>query len=174
MVERWCVEKPEDNFFIRIKQTEDQVETEEEVVCPEECPDEDFLLNKKVFGTSSKFLFVHQTSWQQRLLSLYGNEICLLDATYRTSRYTLPVFFLCLPTNVGYSVVGTFITEAEDTVSIKEGLEILRKWNKDWKPRYFMSDYCDQEINAVEETFAGKCFIFFLLFRLAIRIFFKK
>lgn len=28
-------------------------------------------------------LLVHQTKWQQRLLNLYGNDVCLLDATYR-------------------------------------------------------------------------------------------
>jgi len=30
-----------------------------------------------------RLLLVHQTKWQQRLLSLYGNDVCLLDAVFR-------------------------------------------------------------------------------------------
>lgn len=58
-------------------------------------------------GDATKFLFVHQT-WQKQLLSLYGNEICLLDATYRTCRYARSLFLLVVPTNIIYTVVGTF------------------------------------------------------------------
>ena len=42
----------------------------------------------------STLLFVHQMAWQQRLLLRYGQDICLLDATYKTSKYALPLFFL--------------------------------------------------------------------------------
>ncbi|XP_062603784.1 calcium-responsive transcription factor-like [Saccostrea cucullata] len=38
------------------------------------------------------FLFVGQTEWQKRLLNIYGQEICLLDATYKTTKYDLPAF----------------------------------------------------------------------------------
>lgn len=48
------------------------------------------------------FLFVGQTEWQKRLLNMYGQEICLLDATYKTTKYDLPAFFVCVNTNVGY------------------------------------------------------------------------
>ena len=34
----------------------------------------------------TKFLFVYQSDWMQRLLLLYGQEMCLMDATYRTCR----------------------------------------------------------------------------------------
>ena len=50
----------------------------------------------------------------------YGNEICLLDATYRTTKYALPLFFLAVPTNCGYSVVAEFVVENETKESIKE------------------------------------------------------
>ena len=30
-----------------------------------------------------RLLLVHQTKWQQRLLTIYGNDVCLLDAAYR-------------------------------------------------------------------------------------------
>ena len=62
-------------------------------------------------------LFCHQTRWQQHLLCGYGHEICLLDATYKTSRYALPVFFVC---------VRTFIVQLENSSCIAEALQILK------------------------------------------------
>lgn len=40
-------------------------------------------------------LFIPQTAWQRRLLQRYGNDICLLDATYKTTRYSLTFVFPC-------------------------------------------------------------------------------
>lgn len=101
-------------------------------------------------------LFVHQTAWQQRLLRLYGNDICLLDATYKTTRYALPLFFLAVKTNVNYQVVGSFVIEDETVRSIKEALEVLSKWNPDWSPPFFMTDNSSQEIQAIERVFPGQ------------------
>lgn len=108
---------------------------------------------KTLYGTNRKFLYVHQTPWQKRLLSLYGKEITLLDATYRTTRYSLPLYFLCVPTNVNYVTVATFVTETEDTSSLIEALNVIKEWNPDWSPKYFMCDYAEEEINALEAVF---------------------
>ena len=51
-------------------------------------------------GTETSLLFVYQSDWQRRLLSRYGNELVLLDATYRTTRYALPLFFFVVRTNI--------------------------------------------------------------------------
>lgn len=53
---------------------------------------------------SSPFLFVHQTADQARLMERYGNELSLLDATYRTTKYTLYLFFITVKTNMDYQV----------------------------------------------------------------------
>ena len=42
-----------------------------------------------------KFLFVYQADWMQRLLVLYGQEMCLMDATYRTCRYKYTLVLEC-------------------------------------------------------------------------------
>lgn len=97
-----------------------------------------------------------QTGWQRRLQELYGNEITLMDATYGTSKYGLPLFFVCVKTNTRYLVTGTFIIQNEDTSSIEEALSILKTWNPLWRPKYFMTDFCKAEINALENTFPGK------------------
>ena len=70
-------------------------------------------------------LFIHQELWQQQLLTKYGNTISLLDATYKTTKYELPLFFLSVKTNVGYSVVAEFIIQSETAPHISEALRVL-------------------------------------------------
>ncbi|XP_061178455.1 uncharacterized protein LOC133187113 [Saccostrea echinata] len=145
----------DDNYYLRIKT--DQVQEHPVSGDPDErlFVDEDLFIGN--YGKSAdgvnKFLYVHQTAWQRQLLSRYGNEICLLDATYRTTRYTLPLYFLCVPTNVNYMTVATFIVETEDSISIQEALSIIKSWNPNWKPAYFMCDYADEEISSIESVF---------------------
>ena len=54
--------------------------------------------------TSNNLLFVHQEKWQQDLLVKYGNQISLLDATYKTTKHALYLFFI-------YTVVGRSMTK---------------------------------------------------------------
>ncbi|XP_014679414.1 PREDICTED: uncharacterized protein LOC106819281 [Priapulus caudatus] len=98
-------------------------------------------------------LFIYQTDSQRRLLELYGNELAFLDATYKTTRYSLPLFFVVVKTNIDYQVVATFITESEREDAIREALKILAEWNPDWKPAHFMSDFCEAEIHSIEDVF---------------------
>ena len=91
----------------------------------------------------------------KRLLQRYSNEICLLDATYKTTRYALPLFLLAVKTNVDYQVVRAFVCEGESTENILAALGILKCWNPDWTPLYSMVDCCSEEMNNVEELFPG-------------------
>ena len=77
-------------------------------------------------------LFVHQSKDQRRLLERYGNEICMLDATYKTTRYSLPLFFVVVKTNIDYQIVGSCIVQSEATDAIFEGLSVLKSWNQIW------------------------------------------
>ena len=109
---------------------------------------------------STKSLMSNQTARQKQLLSRFGNEICLLDATYRTTRYTLPLYFLCVPTNVNYMTIATSIVETEDSVSTQEALSIILSWN----PAFFMCDFADEEyeyaseeISSIKSVFPATC-----------------
>ena len=97
------------------------------------------------------FLFIYQTAEQSRLLQRYGNDICLLDATYRTTKYAMPFFQLCVKTNVDYQVVAVFVTQFEDSVTLSEPLDIIRQWNTHFIPTHFMVDFAESEINALEK-----------------------
>ena len=101
---------------------------------------------------SQTFLWIYQIDWQKSLLARYGNNISMIDATYKM---TWHCFFVCARTNVGYIVVGQFITQSETAEQIQEALQILQTWNPEWKPRYFMCDYSEAELAALEAVFPG-------------------
>jgi hypothetical protein len=104
----------------------------------------------------SSFLFIYQSEWQQRLLMRYGTEILLLDATYRTTRYSLPLFFLTVKTNIDYQIVATFVIESETKQAITEALNIIKDWNQSFQPSFCMTDYCTEEMDSLEAVFPGK------------------
>ena len=106
-------------------------------------------------GCEQTMLYVHQEKWQQELLQKYGKTIAMIDATYKTTRYDLALFFICVRTNVGYMVVAEFITQSETAEHILEALLILKSWNQDWQPKFFMSDYSEVEHDALEQAFPG-------------------
>jgi len=89
------------------------------------------------------------------LLMRYGKDLVFMDATYKTTKYAVPLFFLCVHTNVGYKVVAEFMTQAEDEMSISEAISILKLWNPEWRPNYAMIDYSTAEIGALEQQFPG-------------------
>ncbi len=101
---------------------------------------------------TQQFLFVYQTKQQARLLARYG-EIVLFDEMYKTMRYSLPLFFICVRTNVNYQVVGGFIVQSKTKNKILAGIEVIKSWNTTWQPRFFMTDFDEKEIDALEESF---------------------
>ena len=90
---------------------------------------------------------------KKQLLIKYGNTISLIDATYKITKYDLALFFICIKTNVGYSVVGEFVVQSETAESIAESLAMLKQWNPTWNPQYFMTDYSEAELMALENVF---------------------
>ena len=106
--------------------------------------------------TEKRLLFVYQTTFQKGLLQKYGNSICLLDATYKTTKYVVLLFFVAVKTNVDYQVVEFLGIQYEMTDAIAEVLSRLKSWNPRWQPRCFMIDYCDEEISAIRQNFPCK------------------
>lgn len=115
--------------------------------------EEDNEKNSEEDPPQQNFLFIHQEEWQQRLLQRYGSELVFMDATYKTTKYAIPLFFICVRTNVDYKVVAEFMIQNEDGQSISEALAILKSWNPLWQPKYFMVDFSTVEMGAIEEQF---------------------
>ena len=82
----------------------------------------------------------------------YGNCILLIDATYKTMQYDLPLFLVCVRTNVGSCTVAEFVTQSETAEAIGEALKILREWNPGWNPPFVLCDYSEAEIAAIKAT----------------------
>jgi hypothetical protein len=152
-VEIWKLKSPDDNFMFR--------PYAEFAQCPEKLGDdssnegEEDDAEEIVKTTAKGLLFVHQTTSQQRLLKRYGNEIALLDATYKTTKYSLPLFFVVVKTNVDYQVVASFVIQSETSDSINEALTVIKSWNSEWQPAYFMVDYSEEEMSAISSLFPG-------------------
>ena len=64
----------------------------------------------------------------QKLLLQHHNNLVLMDATYRTCRLMLPLFFLTMKTNVNYSPVTSFIVQNEDAKSISKALYRIKQY----------------------------------------------
>ena len=94
----------------------------------------------------TRLLLVHQIKFQKRMLKRYGNSICLLDATYKTTKYSSPLFFVVVKTNVKYQVVASFVVQDETTAAITEALRIIKSWTPEWDPNCFMVHNCDEQI----------------------------
>ena len=108
---------------------------------------------------AQNLLWVHQEAWQRDLLIKYGNTITLIDATYKTTKYELPLFFLCVRTNVNYTIVAEFIVQSEGADDIAEALRVIKNWNTDWSPPYFMMDCSDAEQLAINMVFP-QCIVY--------------
>ncbi|XP_065196481.1 uncharacterized protein LOC135827972 [Sycon ciliatum] len=100
---------------------------------------------------SSRLLVIHQEVWQRELLVKYG-ELVLMDATYRTTCYDLALFFLVVHTNTGYIVVAEFCVQSKKHADIAEALTIIKQRTPSWKPKFFMTDYSQAEMLALEEV----------------------
>lgn len=150
----WQQLHPDDRFFFRPYVETETVDVSSDVDDNDD-DDDDVSLSASCRGRS--LLVVYQSHWQRRLLARYGS-MCLLDATYKTTRYSLPLFFLCVRTNVDYAVAAVFVAQSENSAIISEALELIRSWNSDWHPSWFMVDFCEAEIQALESVFTGsKC-----------------
>ncbi len=105
-VQKWERESPNSHFYFR----------------PYTESTEDNELNK----LEQSLLYVHQEPWQQTLMVKYGNTISLMDATYKTTKYELALFFVAVKTNVGYTAVADFVLQSETAEQIREAFRSCR------------------------------------------------
>lgn len=98
-------------------------------------------------------LFCYQSRFMAELLKQYGNNVTCLDATNKTTDYSLPLFFLVVKTPTNYMVAGVFVVQYETSACISEALSVFKSWDPEYLPKYFMVDFCQAEISAISEVF---------------------
>ena len=96
------------------------------------------------------------------LTERYGQGIALLDATYKTYKYSLPLFFVSVKTNNGYKVVATFIVEHETVAAISEALQFVRDSLPFLRPKFWIIDYSEPELISLQSIFKGNSEIFMI------------
>lgn len=89
-IDDWKTTEPESEFHFRPYQKPEK---------PTDMVAENPEAEDKEFEVT--LLWVHQTHWQQEMLTKYGNTMVLMDAIYKTTLYDVPLFFLTVHTNVG-------------------------------------------------------------------------
>ncbi|XP_064799341.1 uncharacterized protein LOC135518249 isoform X1 [Oncorhynchus masou masou] len=123
-----------------------------------EAPRINFLL--RVQSEVENLLLCYQTDWQRQLLRQYGKEVCFLDAAYKRTRFPLPLYFLCVRTNVSVAPVGLFVVQSRSAEALGEALGVFRQWNRGWSPAYILTEHCPLEMKAVEAAFTGAQAVF--------------
>ena len=76
--------------------------------------------------SENKIMFVYQSDEMQRLYRRYAPTLVLLDATYRTTKYPLTLYFLVVQTNVNYQVAAVIVCQKETTEMITEALRQIK------------------------------------------------
>ena len=104
-------------------------------------------------SVEGKMVFCYQSTKMQRLYRRYAPSLIALDATYKTTKYALLLFFLVVRTNVNFQVVGVMVLQEETTAMIAKGLNIFKLWNPETIPKYAMVDFDEKEIKALETLF---------------------
>lgn len=125
-IEQWKKYQPKDNFYLQPY--------------------------SEVDGVITQLIFYQQTEWQKYLLDRYGS-VCFIDATYKTTKYALPLFLLVVKTNVNYCVVASFFIQYKHSKSIEDAIKVIKSLNDTWSPQYFVTDYCEAEYNAIDKIF---------------------
>ena len=77
----------------------------------------------------------------------------LLDATYKTTKYGLPLLFAVVKGNVNFQVIEVLVFQEETKDMIKIDLQIIRDWNPTVIQKFGMVDFDEKENNALDKLF---------------------
>ena len=76
--------------------------------------------------SENKIMFVYQSDKMQRLYRRYAPTLVLLHATYRTTKYSLPLYFLVVQTSVNYQATAAIVCQEERIEMITEALRQIK------------------------------------------------
>ena len=102
---------------------------------------------------NGKMMFVYQSNEIKSMYERFGNHMILLDATYKTTRYALPLFFVVVQTNVNFQVCCVIVLQEESTEMITKALKIFKEWNPMVFPKYAFVDFDEREIASLDIVF---------------------
>ena len=80
-----------------------------------------------VASRNRKIMFVYQSKEMKNMYEAYGNHMILLDTTYKTTKYALPLFFVVVQTNVNFQVCCVIVLQEESTEMITKVFKIFKE-----------------------------------------------
>ena len=85
----------------------------------------------KRLRTTTRFCFRLPLSTAHKVhpvgqVATIGHFIHFMDAT---TKYAIPLIFVCVHTNVGYKIVAKSLYQNEDNECVAEALNIIKSWN---------------------------------------------
>lgn len=104
------------------------------------------------------------------MLSSFGDYVALIDCTYNTSVYNLPLCAIAVKTNVNFTYVVSSLIVHESTEAFVSVLQCVKQWNPSWNPHVFLTDFDEAQIRAIKTVFPGYYALFFLIPRLHVLI----
>ncbi|XP_077546529.1 uncharacterized protein LOC144159089 [Haemaphysalis longicornis] len=123
-----CVFRP-----YRTKDTEASLpEGDEQQLAPSDAD----VLHTVAGECDETLLLCIQTEFMRKLLLKYGGDVVCLDATYKTTNYSLPLFLIVVKTPSNFAVVGAFVVQFETAECIEEALQIFKDWNPHLNPKH--------------------------------------
>ena len=78
-------------------------------------------------------------------------RIC--EATYKTTKYALPLSFLVVKTNVNFQVCCIIVIQEESTEMITKALNKIKFWNPSVSPKYAFVDFDERDITFLETVY---------------------
>lgn len=79
-----------------------------------------------------------------------------MDSTHKTNKHNWKLYTVLIRDAFGsWLPGGHFFVSGEEYGIVTKGLQILKRWAKTWKPRYFIVDLSAIEEKAVNHTFPG-------------------
>ena len=76
--------------------------------------------------SDNKTLFLFQSKDMQRFYQRYGKHLVLLNSNYMTTKYSLPLYFLVVQTNVKYQVAAIIVTQEKTACMLSKALQIIK------------------------------------------------
>ena len=106
-----------------------------------------------ITSSNGKMMFVYQSKEMKNMYKRYENQMILLDATYKTTKYALPLFFVVIQTNVNFQVCCVIGLQEESNEMITKALKIFKEWNPMVSPKYAFVNFDEREITSLEIFF---------------------
>ena len=105
-----------------------------------------------VTSGNGKTIFVHQSKEMKNMYERYGNHMILLDTTYKTTKYALPLFFVVVQIRC-CQVRCIIVLHEKSTETITKALKIFKEWNSMVSSKYAFANFDESKITSLKIVF---------------------